>query len=158
MKTTFCIALLFFLYGCQKRAVPSQTDTPSVTILNTPQILFVQMQVSKKEAVYEAKITSKTVVKGILDRDTRGIQMIENQWIVSFLDDKKKILEQITIPNPLDEQFEVADDKGQFKNVEVHKQEADFFFRVQSNPHFNTIEIEQILPLQQKKKLFSLNF
>ena len=62
------------------------------------------------------------------------------------------------MPNPLDEHFEVADDKGQFKSVEIKKIEAEFFFRVPYNPLIKSLQVEHILPAENKKKLFTLTF
>ena len=135
-----------------------QPNSTSLSTSTAPSILFLQIKVSKREETYEAKIVNKTEVAGILDRDSRGIQLFENQWLISLFDNKQKLLEQTTLANPLEEHFEVADDKGQFKNVEVKKQEAEFFFRIQNNPRFAMIQIEQILPSEKKKKLFSLTF
>jgi hypothetical protein len=140
--------------------MPTQTTAIATPIASTtaPSIWFLQIKVSQKEAIYEAKIINRQEVAGILDKNLSGIQLYENQWLISFFDDKKNVLEQVTVPNPLNEHFEVADDKGQFKSVEVKKQEAEFFFRVQSNPKFKSLQVEQILPAQKKEKLFSLIF
>jgi hypothetical protein len=144
--------------SCHKPKMPTQTVATQPTSVAAPSILFLQIKVSRKEDIYEAQIISRQEVAGILDKNISGIQLYENQWLISFFDDKKNILDQIVVPNPLDEHFEVADDKGQFKNVEVKKQAAEFFFRVQSNPKFKSLQVEQILPDQKKKKLFSLIF
>lgn len=144
--------------SCHKPKMPTQTVATQPISVAAPSILFLQIKVSRKEDIYEAQIISRQEVAGILDKNISGIQLYENQWLISFFDDKKNILDQIVVPNPLDEHFEVADDKGQFKNVEVKKQAAEFFFRVQSNPKFKSLQVEQILPDQKKKKLFSLIF
>ena len=138
--------------------MPIQTPSNHFSSAAVPSILFLQVKVSKKEDIYEAKILNRMEVAGILDRDARGVQLIENQWLVSFFDNKNKLLDQITVPNPLDEHFEVADDKGQFKSVEIKKVEAEFFFRVPNNPLIKSLQVEHILPSENKKKLFSLTF
>ena len=157
MKRFYFFFSLFLVFSCHRQSQSTQT-TPQLAVSEAPQILFLQFKVSKKEATYEAKITSKKAVAGILDRDLGGLKLFENQWLISFLDDKKNVLEQVVVPNPLDEHFEVADDKGVFKGVEVKKNEAEFFCRVQSNPKFSSLQVEQILQAQKKEKLFSLNF
>ena len=158
MKHFLYFAILILCSSCHRQGRIAQAVPSSQAANQTPSILFVQMKISKKEETYEAEILSKKEVAGMLDKDIRGIQLYENQWFISFLDDEKNVLEQMTVQNPLEEHFEVADEKGQFKSVEVKKQEAEFFFRVQSNLKFSTIQIEEILPLQKKKKLISLPF
>lgn len=158
MKLIFCLIIISLLSSCHKFSTRTQTVTPPTIIAAAPAILFLQIKVSQKEDVFDAKIINRQEVAGILDKNLSGVQLYENQWLISFLDDKKNVLDQVTVPNPLDEHFEVADDKGQFKSVEVKKQEAEFFFRVQSNPKITNLQVEQILPDQKKKKLFSLIF
>ena len=111
MKRFYFFISLFLVFSCHRQSQSTQT-TPQLAVSEAPQILFLQFKVSKKEATYEAKITSKKAVAGILDRDLGGLKLFENQWLISFLDDKKNVLEQVVVPNPLDEHFEVADDKG----------------------------------------------
>jgi hypothetical protein len=158
MKQFSLLLALLFLASCHKTGSPTQVKTILIAPSAVPSILFLQVKVSQKEDMYEAKILNRMEVAGILDRDARGVQLIENQWLVSFFDSKNKLIDQITLPNPLEENFEVADDKGQFKNVEIKKVEAEFFFRVPNNPLIKTLQVEQILPILNKKKLFSLTF
>lgn len=158
MKIIFCLIIISLLSSCHKFSTRAQTVTPPTIIATAPTILFLQIKVSQKEGVFDAKIINRQEVAGILDKNLSGVQLYENQWLINFLDDKKNVLDQVAVPNPLDEHFEVADDKGQFKSVEVKKQEAEFFFRVQSNPKITNLQVEQILPDQKKKKLFSLIF
>lgn len=158
MKRLNFLIILSFFYSCHKHNIPTQTSATPTAAATAPSILFLQIKVSQKEDVFDAKIINRQEVAGILDKNLSGVQLYENQWLISFLDDKKSVLDQVVVPNPLDEHFEVADDKGQFKSVEVKKQEAEFFFRVQSNPKFKSLQVEQILPDQKKKQIFSLIF
>ena len=156
MKLFLYLISFSFLASCHQQVVPTKTESKPILSATTPSILFLQIKVSQKADTYEARIINRQDVAGILDRHLNNAPLFENQWLISFLDDKKNVLEQVAVPNPLDEHFEVADDKGQFKSVEVKKQEAEFFFRVQSNPKITRLQVEQILPNQNKKKLFSL--
>ena len=154
MKSFLYSINFLFLCACYNQALPQQTLIAPST---EPHILFLHLKVSKKEAAYEAQIISRQEVVGVLDKKLNGIQAIENQWLISFLDDKKNVLEQVTLDNPLDVHVELADDNGQFQNYAIKKNEAEFFFRVQHNPKFTSFQVEQILPNQKKEKLFSLN-
>lgn len=145
-------------FSCHNSGLPAQTKIALMPSESVPQILFLQIHVLQKATRYEAQITNRQIVEGILDRPLDGLQVFENQWLISFFDAKKKLLAQTTALNPLDEHFEVADDKGQFKAVDVKKNEADLFLRVQQNPKFASLQVEQILPAQKKKLLFSITF
>ncbi|MBL7813969.1 MAG: hypothetical protein JNL70_03105 [Saprospiraceae bacterium] len=158
MKQLTILFTVFTLFSCHSPQQISQKQTDEPPIVLPPQILFLQIKVFKKGDVVEAQIANRTTVAGILDRDARGLQLIENEWLISFYDKRKELLDQVTVPNPLHQHFEVADDNGQLKGVEVKKEEADFFFRVAHNPSFATIQVEQITANKQKINLFSLTF
>ncbi len=154
--TLVIIAVCLFV-ACHRKGIITQTAIP-VSTTAPLSILFVQIKVSEKKDTFEAKIIHKKEVAGILDRDINGIQLLENQWLVSFLDSKKNILDQVVVPSPLAPHFEVADDNGVFKSIEIKKTEAEFFFRIQYNPQFSFLQVEEILSNKKKKKLFSINF
>ena len=132
--------------------------TESAAAAAEPEILFLHLKVWKKEDGYGAEMQNKQQVAGLLNRDLRGVQMTEGEWLVSFLDNKKNMVEQVTILNPLEQHYETADDKGNLRSIEVKKQEADCFIRVQYNPRFSGLQIEQIGPSRQRTKIISVNF
>ncbi len=158
MKSIRLFLLLLLFASCHKTGAVTQSKPILIAAYAVPSILFLQLNVTKTGDIYTAKVLNKMEVAGVLDRDARGVQLIENQWLVSFFDNKNQRIDQISVPNPLEETFEVADDKGQFKSVEVKKIEADFFFRVPVNSSIKSLQVEQILPDKNKKKLFSLTF
>lgn len=156
MKFIFGLMSLLFLSACQRRGLPVQPMEPSNAVAEAPKIAFFQIKVIEKEQHYEAKIVQQQAVLGILDRPINRPQVAENQWLISFLDGKKKVLEEVILKNPLNRYLEFADDNGVFKSYSVKKQEETFFFRVQQHPAFAMLRVEQILPNQQKKQLFTI--
>ncbi len=154
--TLFLITVLFFC-SCQRQAIPSQTIDSYDKVDNTPKISFIQLKVSKKEAVFEGQIVSRQEVAGILPTPFNPVKASEGQWLLRFLDAQENVLEQVVLKNPLDTHLEFADDNGKFQVYTMKKQEAEIFFRVQYSPEFARLEVEQILPNEKKKKLFSLN-
>lgn len=100
----------------------------------------------------------KQQVPGRLHQDIRGVQLIEGHWLVSLLDDQKRMVAQVVVSNPLDEHYETTDDQGRLMSVEVKKQEADCFVRVQYDPRFSRVQIEQIGPSKQRIPIIFINF
>jgi hypothetical protein len=158
MKKLSVFAVLLFLGACHKTGSLTQSKPIPIAPSAISTILFLQVRATKTGETYSAKVLKKMEVAGVLNRGTRGVQYLENQWLISFLDKKNNLIDQITMHNPLEEHYEVADDKGQFKSVEVKKVEADFFFRVPYNPLIKSLQVEQMLSAENKKKLFSLTF
>ena len=153
------IMAIFMLFSChpQRSAVIVQPEETSATN-GEPKIMFLQLKVWKKETGYGGEIKDKKQVPGRLNQDIRGVQLSQGEWLISFLDKKDKMVTQVTILNPLEEHYETTDDNGQLRGVEVKKDAADCFVRVQYDPRFAAIQIEQIGPAQQLTRILSLNF
>ena len=155
----FNFVALFSLFSCQMKHTIAPTQPGELTAAaEEPEILFLHLKVWKKEGGYAAEMQTKQQVAGLLDRDLRGVQLIEGQWLVSFLDDKQHMVAQVSIANPLEEHYETTDDHGQLRGIDIKKQEADCFVRVQYSPRFSSLQIEQIGASQQRTKIISVIF
>lgn len=160
MKYQFIIISLFMLFSCHSPQSAAKEQLVEFTAAGAaePEILFLQLKVWKqKDGIYGAEMENKQQVKGVLNSDLRGVQASEGEWLVTFLDAKKKMVSQVVILNPLEEHYEVSDDKGQLRPVEVKKEEAQCFIRVQYEPRFSALQFEQIINSKERIPLFSIN-
>ncbi len=157
MRSILFITAVLFFCSCQRQAIPLQSIDAQNEVENAPKISFLQLKVSKNEGIYKGAIINRKEVVGILDTPLNRVQASEGQWLIRFLDNKENVLEQVILKNPLDTHLEFADDNGKFKTYSMKKKEATFFFRIQYNPEFARLEVEQILPNEKSQKLFSLS-
>ena len=159
-KFLFSTLILSMFFSCQMKhsmtPAPAAELTAAPAAEGGPEILFLQVKVWKKETAYGAEVQSKKQVAGLLNRDIRGMQPNEGEWLVSFLDKNNQVIEQVAVPDPLNEHYETTDDQGKLLTVEVKKEEADCFIRVQYDSRFSSLQIEQIAASQQRTKIIFL--
>lgn len=159
MKNTLLALLATAIFlSCQAQRFTAMTPaTAQKSETAAPEILFLQVSVWKRDTVYGAELRQKQRVAGLLNRDLRGVQWKEGQWLVNFLDAQDNIIAQVTVLNPLEEHYETEGVNGELRQVEVKKQVADCFIRVQYDARFSSIRIEQIQPFQQLSPIISLS-
>lgn len=159
-KFLFYTSLFLMLFSCQMKhsMTPAAATEPTAapTVEGGPEILFLQLKVWKKDGGYAGEVLSKKQVAGLLNRDIRGVQLNEGEWLASFLDKNNKVIEQVSILDPLNEHYETADEQGKLRTIEVKKEEADCFIRVQYDARFSSLQIEQIAASKQRTKIISL--
>ncbi len=156
----FYTSVFLVLFSCQRKHSMTTTaptePAAAPAAEGGPEILFLQVKVWKKGTGYGAELQSKKQVAGLLNRDIRGVQLNEGEWLVSFLDKNNKVIDEVAVLNPLEEHYESTDDQGKLLTVEVKKEEADCFIRVQYDSRFSSLQIEQIAASKQRTKIISL--
>ncbi len=158
MRTPVLLTILFLFYACQTQRPAAPTPSLEQSVAKGgPEILFLQLKVWKTADRYGAGLLQQRRVAGRLKRDLQGTPPAVGQWIVYLLDAKQQVVDQVSIPDPLEEHFETTDDQGRMRGVDVHKTEADCLIRVQYDPRFAAVRIEQIGTQQQYVPIISMN-
>ena len=160
-KIILIFSLFLSLIACTNKA-NVVTNTPVTTtqtaVPDEPQILFIQLKIAQKDknAPVIATVATKKSVNGLLDKPLRGIELLEGHWLISLLDADQKMVAQEVVQDPINQHFEYQNDKGQFDNKTVVKQEADCFLRIQNNPKFQYLKCEFIAEKKVLKPLFQI--
>ena len=153
IKTLLLLSFAAVLLSCKGQHSVVATPLPAI-----PEILFLQLKVWKTGTDYKAEIQQKQRVPGLLPSNIRSMPLPEGQWMISFFDQHDQVLTRVSIPNPLEDHYETGDENGQLHAVEVIKDQADCFIRVQYDSHFYSFQIDQIEAGQKRWPIISLLF
>ena len=158
MRTLVLLILLFQLCTCRtQRPAAVSTSSAGTAAPDQPEILFLQLKVWKTADRYGGELLQQRRVAGLLKRNLLEAAPATGQWLVRFLDADRQLVEQVTIPNPLEEHHETTDEEGQLRRVDVNKTEADCLIRVCYNPRFAAVQIELVTAQQQRIPVITLN-
>ena len=158
MRTLVLLILLFQLCTCRtQRPAAVSTSSAGTAAPDQPEILFLQLKVWKTADRYGGELLQQRRVAGLLKRDLKPAAAATGQWLVRFLDAGQQVVDQIAIPNPLEEHYETTDEEGQLLRVDVNKPEANCFIRVQYDPRFAAVQIEQSGTQEQRIPIITLN-
>jgi len=142
MKSSLLALMTLSVFlSCQvQRPIPVAASVATMA----PEILFLQVHIWKNDAGYRAEVRQQRRVAGQLLHDLQDAPRLKGQWLISLLDAEDQLITQITLANPLQERYETEGIDGQLRTVEINKEEADCFIRVQYDRRFARLRIGEI--------------
>lgn len=107
-------------------------------------IIFLNYNISvNSDKTITAGLIKKILSEGNLKKNTEKKTDYNNGFTIYQLDKKSLAIDSLKIPNPLIKNIEYSDSLGLLSKKEVKLNSADFFIRMQLNPHTKFISLKK---------------
>ena len=120
------------------------TETMVQTPVVEPKILTVLLKIKtiKDNPLPQIMLLDKISANGFLKNKTGEINLaIEGSLIVQIIDRQGIIIKEEQLPNPLQKQYETADEEGKLQSHPITLEAEVFSVRIQRNPELTSLKI-----------------
>ncbi len=165
MKYPFCqtISVLFLLFiaACSTQKTQANGGNDSAPLpVKSNEILFINLKMEVNSASKKS-ISLINMVKstGKLKNSTTSFfpQSHGTHLICTFLNSKKKKIEERTVEHPLIRSVESFEENGTMKQNAISVSSAEFSFRLQNDYNIQSIVIREVLNGKENKIPFTIN-
>lgn len=144
--TIILFTLVFISCGTTKEVEVFTEDEVKIPEEDASKIVFLYFDIEKTSGNNESiNLTETQLVDGKLKENTiLNAPMKEGNLILQILDDKKRVLEEQIIENPLNQNIEQYNQSGVTSSQKVEQAESQFYMRFNYKKEMKTVKILKI--------------
>ncbi len=154
-KRLIVIALLIGFTACNSRIAQNTVVPVSLIHPKKNQLLFLSLELTKKETGIAFSVLDKKLVGGKLRRSLPETLGTPKYLVLEFQDQNGKTLTQVATENPLSRYVEVADENGKLQRQQINLEKASLVLRIQFNKNMTNLKVTRstgellsVLPLE----------
>lgn len=158
---TISVLFLLFIAACSTQKTQAKADNDSALIpVKSNEILFINLKM-EVNSTSKKSISLINVIKsaGKLKNSATSFTPPSNgtYLICTFLNGKKKKIEDRAIEHPLIRSVESFEENGTIKQNAISVSSAEFSFRLQNNYDIQSIVIKEVINGTENKIPFTIN-